>query len=80
MDFALTDDQKMIQETAASFVKKESPVERMRKLRDSELGYDASVWKSMGELGWLGLPLPESVGGFGGTMLDAAILLEQFLA
>ncbi|HJL15153.1 MAG TPA: acyl-CoA dehydrogenase family protein [Sandaracinaceae bacterium LLY-WYZ-13_1] len=78
MDFQLTDDQKMIQETAASFVKKDSPVERTRKLRDSDLGYDAAVWKQMGELGWLGLPLPEAVGGFGGTMIDASLLLEQF--
>ena len=78
MDFQLTEDQKMIQETAASFVKKDSPVERMRKLRDTELGYDRAVYAQMGELGWLGLPMPESVGGFGGTMTDAAILLEQF--
>ncbi len=78
MDFSLSDDQKMIQETAASFVKKESPVERMRKLRDDPIGWQKRVWKQMGELGWLGLALPESVGGFGGTMLDAAILLEQF--
>jgi len=78
MDLSLSEDQKMIKETAASFVKKESPVERMRKLRDSELGFDMAVYRQMGELGWLGLPLPESVGGFGGTMVDAAILLEEF--
>ncbi len=78
MDFSLTEDQKMIQETASSFVRKESPVERMRKLRDDETGWDKAVWKQMGELGWLGLPLPEAAGGFGGTMIDAAILLEQF--
>ena len=77
MDFALTDDQKMIRDTARSFVQKESPVERMRKLRDTELGYDPAVWQQMGELGWLGLPLPESVGGFGGTMIDASLVLEQ---
>lgn len=78
MDLSLSEDQKMIKETAASFVKKESPVERMRTLRDSELGFDMAVYRQMGELGWLGLPLPESVGGFGGTMVDAAILLEEF--
>lgn len=78
MDLQLTEDQKMIRETASSFVKKESPVARMRKLRDTELGYDVAVYGQMGELGWLGLPLSESVGGFGGSMVDAAILLEQF--
>jgi len=78
MDLSLSEDQKMIKETAATFVKKESPVERMRKLRDTPLGYDAAVYREMGELGWLGLPLPEAVGGFGGDMVDAAILLEEF--
>lgn len=77
MDFELTEDQTMIRDTARSFVQKESPVERMRKLRDTELGYDAAVWKQMGELGWLGLPLPEAVGGFGGSMIDASLVLEQ---
>lgn len=78
MDLQLTEDQQMIKDTAASFVKKDSPVERMRKLRDTELGYDLAVYRQMGELGWLGLPMPESVGGFGGAMVDAAILIEQF--
>ncbi len=77
MDFSLTDDQKMMKETAASFVKKESPVERMRKLREDETGWDRAVWRQMGELGWLGLPMPEAAGGFGGTMIDASIVLEQ---
>ena len=78
MDLSLTDDQKMIKETAATFVKKESPVERARKLRGTELGYDDAVYRQMGELGWLGLPLPEAVGGFGGDMVDASILVEEF--
>jgi alkylation response protein AidB-like acyl-CoA dehydrogenase len=77
VDFSFSSDQKMIQETAASFVKKSSPVERMRKLREDALGWDKGVWRQMGELGWLGLPMPESVGGFGGKMVDAAIVLEQ---
>ena len=31
----------------------------------------------MGELGWLGLPFPEAVGGLGGSFVDAALVLEQ---
>jgi alkylation response protein AidB-like acyl-CoA dehydrogenase len=78
MNFDLTDDQKMLVETAASFAKKESPVTRMRKLRDDELGYDKAVWRQMGELGWLGIVFPEDMGGFGGRFLDAALVIEQF--
>jgi alkylation response protein AidB-like acyl-CoA dehydrogenase len=77
MDFSLTEDQKMITETVTSFVKKESPVERMRGLRDDERGWDPKVWAQMGELGWLSIPFPESVGGFGGSMVDVGLILEQ---
>src|SRR5262245_27818561 len=31
----------------------------------------------MGELGWLGLPFPEAVGGFGSAFIDAALVLER---
>jgi alkylation response protein AidB-like acyl-CoA dehydrogenase len=78
VNFDLTEDQKMLRDTAAAFAKKESPIARKRKLAATELGYDRATWKQMGELGWLGVLLPESVGGYGGTMVDAALILEQF--
>jgi alkylation response protein AidB-like acyl-CoA dehydrogenase len=31
----------------------------------------------MGELGWLGILLPESLGGFGGSFVDAALVIEK---
>ncbi len=78
MDFELSDDQKMLVDTVQSFVKKDSPVERFRKLRASELGWDKAVWKQMGELGWLGVMFPEGVGGAGMTFQEAGLILEQF--
>ena len=77
MDFELSADQKMIVETAASFVKKELPLERMRHMREDAIGWSKEVWKQMGELGWLGIMHPEAVGGFGGTFVDAALILER---
>jgi len=78
MDFELSDDQKMIRSTVADFVKKELPVTRMRKMREDETGFSRDVYRQMGELGWLGIALPEAAGGFGGSFVDAAIVLEQF--
>jgi alkylation response protein AidB-like acyl-CoA dehydrogenase len=77
MDFELNEDQQMLAQTVADFAKKESPVERYRKLRDGDLGWDPKVWKHMGELGWLSVPFPESVGGYGGTFVECALILEQ---
>lgn len=78
MNFDLSDDQKMLVDTARSFAKKDSPVSRLRALRDDELGYDKKVWRQMGELGWLGILFPEDLGGFGGRFIDAAVVIEQF--
>jgi alkylation response protein AidB-like acyl-CoA dehydrogenase len=77
MDFELNEDQKMLAKTVASFAKQTSPVERARKMRDDERGWDPAVWKQMGELGWLSVPFPESMGGFGGTFVDVAVVLEK---
>ena len=78
MNFELSADQKMIVDSVRTFVRKELPIERMRSLRDDELGFSKACWRQMGELGWLGISYPESVGGFGGNMVDAALIMEQF--
>jgi alkylation response protein AidB-like acyl-CoA dehydrogenase len=76
MDFETSPEQKLLAETVASFVKQRSPVERFRKLRAAGVPWDPDVWAHMGELGWLSVPFPEEAGGFGGGMVEVAIILE----
>ncbi|MBK8254718.1 MAG: acyl-CoA dehydrogenase family protein [Polyangiaceae bacterium] len=78
MDFELSSDQKTIVKTVAEFVKKELPISRMRKMRSDPTGFSRDMWKQMGDLGWLGIAMPGEVGGFGGTFVDAALIVEQF--
>ena len=77
MDFELSDEQRLLVDSVNNFVKKDSPVERFRKQRDVEPGFSREIWAQMGELGWLGLPFPESAGGLGTGFLDAALVLER---
>jgi alkylation response protein AidB-like acyl-CoA dehydrogenase len=77
MNFDLTEEQQILVDSVAKFVKNDSPVERFRKLRESERGWDPSIWAQMGEMGWLGVPFPEEQGGFGGRFVDLALILEQ---
>lgn len=77
MDFELTQDQQLLAKTAGDFVNKSSPVARARKLREDELGFEKKTWREMAELGWLGVVFPESAGGFGGSFVEAALILEQ---
>jgi alkylation response protein AidB-like acyl-CoA dehydrogenase len=77
MNFELNEDQRMLVDAALGFTRKQSPVARMRKLREDPIGWSPEVWRQMGELGWLGLMFPEALGGVGGSFVDLALVLEQ---
>jgi alkylation response protein AidB-like acyl-CoA dehydrogenase len=78
MSLVLSEDQELIGKTAADFVAQRSPVARFRALRDAKdgKGYTPPLWKEMADLGWLGIPFPESVGGAGLGLADLAVVLE----
>jgi alkylation response protein AidB-like acyl-CoA dehydrogenase len=76
----LTDDQKMLRETAASFLAEEgSIVRQLRHWRDigCKDGFGHGLWKQFAELGLTGICIPESHGGLGLGATDAALVLEE---
>jgi alkylation response protein AidB-like acyl-CoA dehydrogenase len=77
MNFDLTEEQRLLVSTVASFTKKQSPIGRMRAMREDPTGWSRDVLRQMAEYGWLGVSLPEDVGGLGGTFVDAALILEE---
>jgi acyl-CoA dehydrogenase len=78
VQLVLTEDQELLAKTAADFAAERSPVSRMRQLRDSNDpdGFSRALWKQMAELGWLGIPFPESFGGAGMGLAELAVVLE----
>jgi alkylation response protein AidB-like acyl-CoA dehydrogenase len=76
----LTDDQKMLQETAASFLAEEGAITRqLRHWRDINCkdGFGHGLWKQFAELGLTGICIPESHGGMGMGATEAALVLEE---
>ena len=76
----LTDDQKMLQETAATFLRDEGgPAKQLRHWRDTGCtdGYGSDLWKQFGELGLTGICISESQGGLGLGAVEAALVLEE---
>jgi len=76
----LTDDQKMLQETAASFLREEGgPAKQLRPLRDRGCtdGFGDDLWSKFGELGLSAVAIPESHGGLGLGATEAALILEE---
>jgi len=78
MRLALTEDQELIAKTARDFADERLPVTHMRALRDAAdpTGYSEPLWKEMAELGWQGIPFPESLGGAGMGFADLVLVLE----
>ena len=76
MDYDLSPSQKLIQESARSFVARESPLPGVREVVDGG-AFDVDLWQSMADQGWIGLHLPEQVGGLDLTVIELAVVAEQ---
>jgi len=77
MDFALSEEQEMLRNSARDFLTKECPKTLIRQMETDEKGFPANLWKGMADLGWMGLVYPEQYGGSGMTFLDLAVLIEE---
>ena len=77
MALVLTEDQELLAQTARDFVRTNSPVSRLRALRDGqEMGFSPDMWQEMAQLGWAGILIPEEYGGAGMGLADLAVVLE----
>lgn len=74
MDFAKSDIQTMLLESAERLLSPSAHIEYWREQRHTELGFEEARWAQFAELGWLALPVPEEAGGLGGTLEDIALL------
>lgn len=77
MDFTLTEMQEMLRTSARDFLKTNCPTKFVREMAHDEKGFTDDIWKQMGEMGWMGLAVPEDFGGAGGSFLDLVVLLEE---
>jgi alkylation response protein AidB-like acyl-CoA dehydrogenase len=77
MNFALTEEQELLQDTVRGFVAKECPPPTVRAIFDGERQAAAALWKGLAEIGVAGLVVPEAYGGAGLELLDLALVAEE---
>ncbi|OCX90708.1 MAG: pimeloyl-CoA dehydrogenase small subunit, partial [Pseudomonas sp. CO183] len=77
MDFKLTEEQQMLQDTAARLVRDAYPFEQREKFSESELGFSAEFWGQLGELGLTAVPFAEEIGGFGGGGVETMLVMTE---
>lgn len=78
MDLSLNEHQRMLEQSVRSFMERRAPRGKIVALQRSGTGYDPESLKTIAELGWLSLLIPERYGGVGSSVTDAAIVFQEF--
>lgn len=78
MQLVLDSEQRELRSAVRKFLLDQSPPEKVRAAMVSEPGYDRELWRRLaGELGLIGLVVPEEYGGSGAGQVERAIVLEE---
>ena len=77
MDVQFSEEQEMLRESARAALERECPMSLVRAQMESDDGAVEDLWRSMADLGWLGLIVPERYGGSGLGMQDLVLLMEE---
>jgi alkylation response protein AidB-like acyl-CoA dehydrogenase len=78
MTFAFSDEQHELRRGLRRFLEEKSPSHQVRRLMETDEGYDGAVWSQMAQqLGLQGLTIPEEYGGAGGGPVEQLIVLEE---
>jgi alkylation response protein AidB-like acyl-CoA dehydrogenase len=78
MDLDFSEEQEMLRDMVRGMCSDYSSIEVVRAMEDDPQGFSSEFWKQLAELDLLGLILPEGYGGSDQSMLEAAILYEEF--
>jgi alkylation response protein AidB-like acyl-CoA dehydrogenase len=76
MDLHLTPEQTLLRDSAAKFVAAAGP-KVARGFREQEASFAPTRLREAGELGWLGILVPDSANGLGLGLTELALVLEQ---
>jgi alkylation response protein AidB-like acyl-CoA dehydrogenase len=78
MDLDFSEEQDMLREMVHGVCEEYAPLDVVRACEDDETGYPDEFWKQLAELGLLGLLIPEEYDGSAQSLLEAAVIYEEF--
>lgn len=76
MDLSITGEQQQLVDSFAAIYARESTSERVRAAEP--LGYDEQLWKALLDTGAVEMAVDEASGGWGATVLELALIAEQY--
>jgi len=78
MNLDFSEEQIALREMVRGLCAEHSPPASVRRMEDDPKGYTEEFWKQQGQLGLLGLLIPEEYGGSAQSLLEAALVYEEF--
>lgn len=82
MQLDLSEEQVLIRDSVESFVARDYTFDHRRVRLEQQVerhgAPDLACWAQFAELGWLGVGLPEALGGFGGGPVEHMVICEAF--
>lgn len=76
MDFALNDEQRMLQESIAGYLETGCTLDRVRAVAEAGEARADDIWRGLADLGAHAVLVPEEYGGVGLGLLEAALIGE----
>jgi alkylation response protein AidB-like acyl-CoA dehydrogenase len=78
MQFTFTEEQQEFRAVLRRYFEQSSPTSTVRRLMETEAGWDAAAWREMNQqLGLCGVHVPEEYGGQGFSFVELGIVLEE---
>ena len=78
MALIITEEQKMLKDSANELLNTKAPVNQMRVLRDAKYSsFDKELWKEMVAMGWTALTIPESYNGLDFGYVGLGQIIEE---
>ena len=78
MNFTFTEEQEELRRQVRRFLEEKSPTTEVRRLMETDEGYDKAVWEQLaGQLGLTALIIPEEYGGAGFGYVELTVVLEE---
>lgn len=76
MNFELAEEQRLLAESVDRFLSERYDFEERKRILRSPNGFSENLWRSLAEMGVMGLPIAEAHGGFAGGAVDLMSVMQ----
>ena len=78
MNFEFNEEQMMLKDSIIKWAQDNYSFDQRRVSAENSEGFSREHWATFAELGWLSVPFAEEYGGYGGSIIDLAAIMQEF--